>query len=724
MALRKQALCLVVAVMAACGGSGGSGGPVDGPPPPAADPVAEVTGLRCSGDASSGWCWQAPQPWGHLIRDVTFTSATDGWVVGDGGAMLRTRDGGLSWEERFMPGAPGLQAIRFADARNGWLLGTEGGRLWRTVDGGASWVAAPSLPLDFALSLRLAGSNTLWVRGDVESRSFGGIHLVSDDAGVTWRTMGPLFVGLDADGTAWNFSDDSGLVVSVDAGRTFTRPAAWPVDRKAVSLGRSTDGYAWVTLQPRDPASLAGMSYLQRLGSRAEWTSPSLPVGGGGLGLWLQPGGAWAYGGIYPDGQALWHAAAPGQPWSAVAPPVAGYNSAGYTFVDGTTAWTHEQTAVPTALITADSGASWVRATALGPAGNSSPTLLRRDGGGGLLMSADGLPDWYLGPAAWFRSTDQGRSWSMLPGAHEPTDEFMGLWMRDSQRGLAVSGSGRIVETVDGGRHWTRGTDALVQAARGRPPRFLQFTPGGIGWLLDDDRLHRSADGGRTWEAIDPGIALALRGLQFIDDRRGFLFAGSSCGGPHTYFECGQQLYTSTDGGSSWVPVGEVWTGETGLVMLDARRGVRVRGRLAEFTEDGGLSWRAASSPPEVPSQALRRVTPGAGALWRLHGDALLRSDDGGRDWRSVPLPVKLPPAPIILGYTPTTLQDLHFTGQHGWIVGTQGLVLASTDGGRSWVRQASGTGMDLQRVFALGPRAVWIAGAYGSILASATGGR
>ena len=75
---------------------------------------------------------------------------------------------------------------------------------------------------------------------------------------------------------------------------------------------------------------------------------------------------------------------------------------------------------------------------------------------------------------------------------------------------------------------------------------------------------------------------------------------------------------------------------------------------------------------------------------------------------------------------TPTSsLRDITFADdRNGWIVGHDGLILATTDGGLTWARQASGTQQHLAVAVARPGGRVWAAGAYGSILASATGGR
>jgi hypothetical protein len=57
-------------------------------------------------------------------------------------------------------------------------------------------------------------------------------------------------------------------------------------------------------------------------------------------------------------------------------------------------------------------------------------------------------------------------------------------------------------------------------------------------------------------------------------------------------------------------------------------------------------------------------------------------------------------------------LNDIFFTDPlNGWAVGTNGAVIATTDGGAQWALQTSGSGEELRSVFFLNPDRGWIAG-------------
>ena len=95
----------------------------------------------------------------------------------------------------------------------------------------------------------------------------------------------------------------------------------------------------------------------------------------------------------------------------------------------------------------------------------------------------------------------------------------------------------------------------------------LQFTPDGTGWVfgraqlpldpsgfrIQAGPLYRSADQGRSWTAValpEPAAGRAT-GLQFVDDRVGFLQAFTRC--PSTRYDpCRQQAYATRDAGVTW----------------------------------------------------------------------------------------------------------------------------------------------------------------------------
>lgn len=76
-------------------------------------------------------------------RAVHFVSEQTGWMAGANGSLLRTDDGGSTWEPVALPlpaqGRPTFWDVHFADERHGWVVGDEG-TIFATRDSGKTWL--------------------------------------------------------------------------------------------------------------------------------------------------------------------------------------------------------------------------------------------------------------------------------------------------------------------------------------------------------------------------------------------------------------------------------------------------------------------------------------------------------------------------------------------------------------------------------------------------------
>ena len=131
---------------------------------------------------------------GDYLGSVDFQTRHVGWAVGSGGKeatlIFRTTDGGKHWERvPLLDGQSGyFTAVRFADARNGWIAGWH--HLLRTTDGGENWDPVewgPSTNASlWAKALLPLGPDGLIIGSDQ------GMVRITEDGGRTWRTMSIL----------------------------------------------------------------------------------------------------------------------------------------------------------------------------------------------------------------------------------------------------------------------------------------------------------------------------------------------------------------------------------------------------------------------------------------------------------------------------------------------------------------------------------------------------
>ncbi|MBK8304841.1 MAG: hypothetical protein IPK98_16165 [Chloracidobacterium sp.] len=103
-------------------------------------------------------------------------------VVGDKGTILRTADGGVTWEKIKINVRENLYAVSFFDDKNGFAVGS-GGITLRTSDGGVTWADQES-----PLKLNLFAVQVFGVDKAIAAGELGTI-LITEDGGKTWSTQ-------------------------------------------------------------------------------------------------------------------------------------------------------------------------------------------------------------------------------------------------------------------------------------------------------------------------------------------------------------------------------------------------------------------------------------------------------------------------------------------------------------------------------------------------------
>jgi photosystem II stability/assembly factor-like uncharacterized protein len=72
------------------------------------------------------------------LRDLHFISEDTGWVIGHGGIIIKTTDGGITWIQQNSGTSSDLYNVSFIDEQKGWVGGLNG-ILLKTTNGGETW---------------------------------------------------------------------------------------------------------------------------------------------------------------------------------------------------------------------------------------------------------------------------------------------------------------------------------------------------------------------------------------------------------------------------------------------------------------------------------------------------------------------------------------------------------------------------------------------------------
>ena len=316
-----------------------------------------------------------------------------------------------------------------------------------------------------------------------------------------------------------------------------------------------------------------------------------------------------------------------------------------------------------------------------------------------------------------------------------PSVNLHGVFFLTQEEGWAVGQLGKIFHTTDGGKSWEEQpsrTNRLLTAA--------DFVDRTHGWVVGEQGVILSSDdGGVTWQQQQSGVSYPLFDVTFVDREQGWAVG-----------HWGTILFTN-DGGRQWI--------ERSLSLDLAERGPVEPAALHEVSDPGTGEVVAKAGQlltKELIAEISRRGISGVRIredvvlnavffLDQAHGwiagerGLVLRTEDGGMTWERTVLP--RPPAQgaekgeeelmseeelAAFGAVapPPSLYGIFFVSpRQGWVVGQEGTVAWTQDGGRQWEFQPSDTREALYGVGVVGDTG-WIAGDKGTVLVSTNGGQ
>ncbi|HZG51232.1 MAG TPA: YCF48-related protein [Pyrinomonadaceae bacterium] len=297
-------------------------------------------------------------------------------------------------------------------------------------------------------------------------------------------------------------------------------------------------------------------------------------------------------------------------------------------------------------------------------------------------------------------------------GAWEAQKSGTLAWLRavyfvDDSRGWAVGSKGALLATTDGGRSW-----AMRRAPTEDTLRDVYFVSEQTGWLVCDRSIYllrtrqeprsyllRTTDGGASWSRVEvtgADVDVLLTRVAFVDDSRGWAFG-----------EMGA-LYATTDGGANWerqsVPTKHLLLG--GAFLAAGQAWLVGAGNTILYNPDG-TEWRVGASPAVTPTRFNAVSFVEARRGWAVGERGLvLASPNGGRSWLRQESNVEV------------DLSDVKFIdANEGWAVGVQGTIIHTTDGGANWRLEPSGTRHPLERLSVAASGRAWAVGFGGTII-------
>ncbi len=118
------------------------------------------------------------------LSDVFFLDESHGWIAGSTGTLLRTTDGGYTWEEptETLPVIQSMYSVYFINENVGYAGGAHD-LLLKTIDGGATWIEINLDADDGTIySLYFVDENRGWVLN-------GKKIIYTNDGGASWAVQ-------------------------------------------------------------------------------------------------------------------------------------------------------------------------------------------------------------------------------------------------------------------------------------------------------------------------------------------------------------------------------------------------------------------------------------------------------------------------------------------------------------------------------------------------------
>lgn len=291
-----------------------------------------------------------------------------------------------------------------------------------------------------------------------------------------------------------------------------------------------------------------------------------------------------------------------------------------------------------------------------------------------------------------------------------PPPTLMDIEFLNRRLGWLVGRIG-IFSSTNGGKTWLRVGPGLAVTETVTsfllriltPVSRVYFVDEKTGWVQRLDGLLKTEDGGKNWALVtawkEPARQ-AFTDFSFFDDKSGWALS------------LDQSVSHTSDGGRSWVKQTQ-FVGGNALKAASKNECwiVGDRGKILR-TSDVGNTWTASSVGTIEDLSDI--VLIGARNAWAISSKAIYASEDFGKNWQPL---VRAPSnSPIF--------RSIRFASRlKGWVVADNGRILHTSDGGRTWSNQKSGTKENLKRISVVDQNTAWVIGD-SVLLRTSDGGR
>jgi len=592
--------------------------------------------------AQSGWLFQNPYPTGNGLNGIFFANSLTGYAIGDNGTFIKTTDGGTSWVV-INTGHNGVydffSCIHFTSPNTGYISGGGGGMgtglILKTTNGGISWASVNPGAIYPMFGIFFVNDNTGFAAG-----SFGRV-MKTIDAGASWTTQ--VITGANL-GNVFFPSVSVGFVSGNDS-----------------TIYKTTNGGTnWFKIQH------AGRSYNGNLffvNDNTGFCCTYLD----GLKKTTNGGSSW----FISENNYIWSSVYFINPTTGF---ICGDNGKVYKTTNTGSNWFN------TTYTYVEQGLSDIYFTdSLNGLTVGGEGLIRKSSNGGLnwttinnnvrdslysVLFAGDIGYTGGGNGTVMKSTNSGLTW--VSQSKITSSTIMGLCLFNSDNVLGVGSGRKIIRTTNGGVNWLSATAGTYSNNLYSVAKVSNTTAIAVG---DYGIIMKSTNSGANWTNITGPVTSSLKSVAFTDSLNG------------TAVGLGGIILKTTNSGNNWnqINVADATVNDlNGVSFLNSSTGIAVgnNGTILKTT-NGGANWIQKTN---VTIEDIVSVSFANSVCYAtLYSGYVLKSTNLGENWTSH------------FTQSNSVLLSVFFNDANtGWICGTGGAILKTTDGGGVFVKTVS----------------------------------
>lgn len=160
----------------------------------------------------------------------------------------------------------------------------------------------------------------------------------------------------------------------------------------------------------------------------------------------------------------------------------------------------------------------------------------------------------------------------------------------------------------------------------------LTFTTESIGYAISrTGKILKTIDGGENWSVLNSNVSFPLRKIQFVNNNTGFVIGGD---------DTGSYLLKTTNAGQSWSTIHLNTTengSPTGIFFKNENEGYITGNKIFIKTVNGGLNWTNVLTNTDENFNDVKFKDEDYGVVTANTGD-YYRTTNGGNSWQVIEL--------------------------------------------------------------------------------------